>query len=285
MDKRKKYLIGLDTETCNGFCVDGKMDLTQSLVYDIGWAVVDKKGNVFLTRSFVVAEVFIDMKDVMASAYYAKKIPQYWDDLKSGKRELKTWGNIIRQLRADMKAYNIEVVFAHNASFDYRALNNTQRYITKSKYRFALPYGCQIWDTLKMARQVYGSMPTYQKFCEDNGYMTKHKTPRCRFTAEILWRFLSGNNDFEESHTGLEDVLIEKEILAGCFRQHKHCVCGLWDNVTMTHKTKDLRTINKEFMIEWLDNYGTEEQKNVYYNLDGFHTRRRWFIKEFVTML
>ena len=27
--------------------------------------------------------------------------------------------------------------------------------------------------------------------------------------------------DFMESHTGLEDVMIEKEILAHCFRQHK----------------------------------------------------------------
>ena len=30
-------------------------------------------------------------------------------------------------------------------------------------------------------------------------------------TAEIVWRYISGNNEFEESHTGLEDVLIEAE--------------------------------------------------------------------------
>ena len=34
-------------------------------------------------------------------------------------------------------------------------------------------------------------------------------------------RDLTGNEDFSESHTGLEDVLIEKEILKHCFRQHK----------------------------------------------------------------
>lgn len=46
MDKRKTYYIGIDTETCNGrIDVDGKLNLTDSLVYDIGWAVVDKIKN------------------------------------------------------------------------------------------------------------------------------------------------------------------------------------------------------------------------------------------------
>jgi hypothetical protein len=51
--------------------------------------------------------------------------------------------------------------------------------------------------------------------------MTKHKNPRVRLTAEILYRYITGNNDFIESHTGLEDVLIETKIMSHCFRQHK----------------------------------------------------------------
>lgn len=289
MDKRKKYLIGLDTETCNGFPVDGKLDLTQSLVYDIGWAVVDKKGNVFLTRSFVIAEVFLDMRDVMKSAYYADKIPQYWEQIKSGDRKLATWYTVSKAFRQDIEEYNVEVVFAHNASFDYRALNNTQRYITKSKYRYFIPYGIEIWDTLKMSRQIFGSMNTYKQFCIDNGYLTKHKTPRPRYTAEILYRYLTGNNDFVESHTGLEDVLIEKDILSACLRQHKHCVCGLWDKVTMTYDQIDLRTISKDFMNNWFyDNKGSAEQFETYTYLlenEGFHSARRYFVKEFVEFL
>ena len=66
-----------------------------------------------------------------------------------------------------------------------------------------------------------GKMPTYRRFCEENGFMTKHKTPQPQFTAEVLYRFISGNVDFIEEHTGLEDVLIETEILKYCKRQHK----------------------------------------------------------------
>ena len=72
-----------------------------------------------------------------------------------------------------------------------------------------------------MARDVIGTMPTYKKFCFDNGYVTKHKTPRPQLKAEVIYKFLSGDNDFTESHTGLEDVLIEKEILAYCFAKHQ----------------------------------------------------------------
>lgn len=221
MDRRKKYLIGLDTETCNGLMVTGKLDLTQSLVYDLGWAICDKKGNIYKTRSFVVAETFCGMKDVMSSAYYAQKIPQYWDDIKEGKRTIASFLHIRKIFLEDMKEYQVKTVFAHNASFDVRALNNTIRYITKSKFRWFFPWNTEIWDTLKMARQIFGKSKSYIAFCSRNNYLTKHKTPRVRLTAEILYRYLSGNNDFEESHTGLEDVLIETKIMAHCLKQHK----------------------------------------------------------------
>lgn len=221
MDRRKKYLIGLDTETCNSFETEKGVDLTQSLVYDIGWVVCDKKGNIYKTRSFVVAETFCGMSDIMKSAYYAEKIPTYWEDIKNGSRIISSFWNIRKTLLEDMKEYRINTVFAHNAGFDHRALNNTFRYLTCSKFRWFFPWNTEIWDTLKMARQTIGKQKSYISFCERNGYMTKHKTPRPRLTAEILYRYLSNNKDFIESHTGLEDVLIETKIMAHCLRQHK----------------------------------------------------------------
>ena len=221
MDRRVNYLIGLDTETCNGLVVDDKLDLSQSLVYDLGWAVTDKRGRIYKTRSYVIAEIFCEMKDVMKSAYYAEKIPNYWDDIKSGKRILASFWTVRRAFMDDVKEYGVKNVFAHNAGFDVRALNNTMRYITKSRFRWFFPYSLEIWDTLKMSRQTIGRQKSYQKWCSRNGYMTNHKTPRVRLTAEILYRYISGQYDFNESHTGLEDVLIETVIMSHCFRQHK----------------------------------------------------------------
>lgn len=85
---------------------------------------------------------------------------------------------------------------------------------------------------MKMARDVILPMPSYQKFCVENGFMTKHSTPRPRLTAEVLYKFISKNVDFEENHTGLEDVLIEAEILKYCMRQHKKMRKGLYEKWT-----------------------------------------------------
>ena len=50
--------------------------------------------------------------------------------------------------------------------------------------------------------------------------MTKHAVPRLRETAEILYRYISGNNDFVEVHKGYEDILIEKEIFVTSTKQY-----------------------------------------------------------------
>lgn len=221
IDKRKKYIIVLDTETCPLDRTLEQVTPSNMFVYDVGFAVVDKKGTVYETHSYVVADIFFHEKTLMESAYYADKLPQYYADIKSGKRKVATFATIKQILSEVMKKYNTNVICAHNARFDKGATDNTQRWLTKSKSRYFYPYGAELWDSLKMAHDVIASMPTYKKFCEENGYMTAHKKPRPQEKAETLYRFITGNKDFEESHTGLEDVMIEKEILAYCFRQHK----------------------------------------------------------------
>ena len=200
----EKYIM-LDTETTNS--------LDDPICYDVGFAVVDKEGSIYETHSFVVAEVFLN-EELMASAYFIEKVPQYWEDIKKGTRKLAKFNTIRKVLAETMKKYNTNIVIAHNARFDYRSTAKTQRYLTKSKYRYFLPYGIEVWDTLKMAREVLKNDVAYDNFCYNNNYVTKRGCKR--FTAEILYRFFTGDNDFVESHTGLEDVTIEKVIFAEC---------------------------------------------------------------------
>ena len=211
IDKRKNYYVVLDTETTNGF--------DDPLVYDCGFAVVDKKGNVYERFSFVNREVFCNMKDLMQSAYYANKIPNYWEQIKNGTRKITSYYMIRKTLHDVCKKYNVKAIMAHNMRFDYNATQTTQRYLTKSKYRWFLPYGIELWDTLKMAQDTICKQKTYKRWTKENGYIRANGQPRA--TAEILYRYISGKNDFEESHTGLEDVMIEKEIFSKCIAQHK----------------------------------------------------------------
>jgi hypothetical protein len=227
IDRRHIYGICLDTETANTISDEHGLDMTNVLFYDLGFQVIDSHGRTYGEKySFVNSDIFIHEKALMQSAYYAHKIPQYWQDIWAGKRKVATTYEIRKILCEVIKKYDCKFVVAHNARFDSRALNNTQRWTSKSKWRYFLPPDIEWWDTLKMARSVMGKMPTYKKFCQQNGYITKNG--QLRFTAEICYRFISRNLDFVESHTGLEDVEIETEILRYCHRQHKPMQKKLW---------------------------------------------------------
>ena len=227
IDHRHNYGIMLDTETANTLSTEnGGLDMSNVLPYDFGFAIIDSHGRVYEKYSFVNSDIFVHERDLMRSAYYANKIPQYVEDLRAGRRVMATTYEIRKKLLDKMTEYNCSFVCAHNARFDYNACNNIQRWTTKSKYRYFFPYGIEIWDTMKMARDIIQPMPTYQRFCADNGYLTAQGKPR--LTAEILYRFISKDNEFVESHTGLEDVEIEVQILAYCVRQHKKMRKKLW---------------------------------------------------------
>lgn len=222
IDHRHRYGIILDTETANTIVEeDGKLEMSFALPYDVSFGVIDTKANLYETFAFVNEDIFCDEFSLMQSAYYAKKIPDYIKDLAHGTRILANTYTIRKTLLDKIAEYGCEFIVAHNARFDYKACNNIQRWTTKSKYRYFFPKDIEIWDSLKMANSVIAKMPTYRKFCEENGYMTKHKTPRPQLTAEVLYRFITKDTTFVEEHKGLEDILIELEIFKYCRRQHK----------------------------------------------------------------
>ena len=216
IDKRKKYYMVLDTETCPiDRTIDG-VSPDNMLVYDIGFCIVDKKGNVYKKGSYIVSEIFFgEHYGKLQSSYYANKIPMYMQDIAKGSRKVKTWSEISYILKKVLEEFDINTVVAHNARFDFGVLQTTKKYLDEYSM---LPY-IEWYDTLKMARSVLGKMPTYKRFCQENGYITKNG--QLRYTAEIVYRYIKQDDDFVESHTGLEDTLIEKEILAYCFKQHK----------------------------------------------------------------
>ncbi len=212
----EKFIV-IDTETTNS--------IDDPIVYDIGFAVVDANGTVYEQHSYVVADVFLD-KELMSYAYFADKIPQYWEDIKSGKRKLRRFKTIRMIFKDICKQYGIKKIYAHNARFDNRSLNLTQRYLTSSKFRYFFPYNTEICDTLKMSRNTLKNVEAYDQFCWDNDFITKRGCKR--YTAEIIYRFITGELDFEESHTGLEDVMIEKEILKYCLSHNPEFNGKLW---------------------------------------------------------
>ena len=211
MSRRKEMFLVIDTETCN--------TVEQPLPYDIGFAICDRMGNIAEERSYVVAETFLDMKDTMKSAYFAEKIPQYWEDIKNGSREIKSIYKIRKEVKDLMKKYNVKKVGAYNMGFDKRALNNVMRYTTKSSCRWFFPFGTEFFCIWHLATQTLLQQKTFFKMAEKNDWFSEKGN--LLTNAEVTYNYIKKMSDFKESHTGLEDVRIEIEIMAHCFRQHK----------------------------------------------------------------
>lgn len=206
----------LDTETTN--------DIDCPIMYDFSCVVADLNGNIYKELAYVVADIFLN-EELMSSAYYIDKMPSYWEDIKSGKRELKTLHNIKKIINEVMKEYHITKVFAYNCRFDYLSTVLTQRYITKSKYRWFFPYGTEYYDILKIARAYFKEDENYSAFCEEKGFLTKRGCKQ--FTAEVVYKYLN-DETFIEEHKGLEDCKIEYEILLECSKNYDFENCKLF---------------------------------------------------------
>ena len=214
----KNRLMILDTETCNIQKLEKVMP-GNNLTYDIGYSVIEPAtAEVICEKSYIVREIFFGEMDRMKSCYYAEKLPRYFKDIAEGKREIKTFMDVLMDIITTARRENCVAIVAHNARFDIDALNTTFEWLYGIKTKVLDSF--EIWDSMKMAK-TFADRPTYRKFCEENGYMTKHKTPRPRATAEILYRYISANYDFVEEHQGLADVEIESIIFVYCMRQHK----------------------------------------------------------------
>lgn len=207
----KDYYLVLDVETANS--------TNDPLVYDLGFAVCDRKGNIYEAESYVVSDIFYKETELMQTAYYHEKLPKYYEGIKEKAFKVINFYTAKKRIADLIEKYNIKAVCAYNASFDTKALNTTQRYLTNSKYRYFLPYGTEVYCIWHMACQVICTQKRYIKFCLDNGFVSE--SGNIKTSAETVFAYMTKNEKYEECHTGLKDVLIETQIMAKCFAQHK----------------------------------------------------------------
>lgn len=207
---KKNHLV-LDTETANA--------INNPLVYDLGYKIFNLDGTELFHRALIIADIFLDEKERMQSAYYANKIPSYQEQLNNGERRLVTLNTARHLIAQDMERFNIKEVYAYNMNFDRRALNNTNAFTTNNKYRYFFPYGTEFKCIWNMACQTLLARPSYIKFAEKHNFISSKGN--ILTNAECCYRYLTNDPTFTEEHKGLEDVNIEIEILKACYRQHK----------------------------------------------------------------
>ena len=220
-----RFILLLDVETAN--------DTDCAIVYDIGFIIMDIYGNIYETGSFVIRDVFCYERELMESAYYADKIPEYISDLRAGKRKMMDFMAAWHYINNLMKKYDCHTVAAYNCNFDKNALNNTLRYLSKSKYRWFFPYGTEFICIWNMACNSICETGEYRTFAELNRFYSNHEK-NYKATAETVYAFISDKPNFNEEHKGMEDVRIECEIMKECLCMNDAMMSinrGCWNKV------------------------------------------------------
>lgn len=211
MSRQKEKFIVLDVETAN--------DIPDTLTYNVGFVVADRSGTIYHEHDYVISDIFTEEKELMQSCYYANKLPLYNERITNGSVKVASIFTVRRLIAKYITEYNIKKVYAYNASFDRNALNITQRYLTKSKYRWFFPYGVEICCIWNMACQTICNRMDYCLYCAKNGFYSQRGFMTTN--AETVYKYLTKNAEFEEEHTGLADVRIELEILCKCLTYHE----------------------------------------------------------------
>lgn len=212
----KKFIV-LDTEATETGKQDAHDLAKGAQVYDLGYLVADKSGVIYLERRMIIADVFSNA-DAMKSAYYAEKLPAYYQALADGTAQLVSLREALATLKADALEFNISDVWAFNARFDRTALNSTIERASNGWRTWALPYGMGWRCIMQFAGSTICKTKKYRKFCEANNYLTPRG--QVRKTAEAILQYLK-EDTYSEEHTALQDARDELEILVACMRRKK----------------------------------------------------------------
>lgn len=202
-----KTIMVLDTETC---------DLAGP-VYDVGFTICNRKGEIAYRWNALVAEVFTN-PDVMTGAYFAKKVfTHYAPMLDQGSISLMTWQGIVDHMRNVCADYDVNVLAAYNLAFDRRVMRVTQDMLGDGKP--VLPFSMDCLDIWRFACETKLSSKLYRQLAEAQGWVSS--AGNLRTGAEYAYRFCRGDWGFIEDHTALSDAEIETEILASCYASRK----------------------------------------------------------------
>ena len=212
MSIAKINLLTLDTETVG----------LEGHVYDVGYIIHDKRGNIALERNWLVEENFTNPKKMMGAFYAGKHFTHYARMLQDGLITLKPWDEIVEQLNADILEHSVDVIAAYNAGFDFRVMAQTHADLGYSGK--VLDSALEILDIWQFACETKLSQKAYATIARDMGWVSP--AGNIKTGAEFAHRYCSGDHSFIEDHTALSDARIEVAILAQCYAQKKRVPYG-----------------------------------------------------------
>lgn len=296
-----------------------KIAIARPLIYDIGWTITNRKGDIIDKKQFLIAETF-SVPSVFNTAYYAEKRPIYLEMLQNRETVIKTWYEVAELLMQDMR--KVDAVGAYNSMFDFKkAIPFTELYINKlyspeyqawEQMQRKLCYKIMneryqkdeeknfdgenfkfrdeefpLFDLWGLATKHLLNNATYKKQCLSNEMLTASGT-FFKTSAEATFRYLVDKYDFNEAHTALDDATIETYILSQIAKRHSIALgiiffpfreLGTTDEFVMRRKNPNEDEVN--VVINAIEKYlDSKEPSNYTARLENILSR----LNEYLTM-
>lgn len=209
--KRERYLMFIDTETIGSLYVKESV-----LPFEIGMKVYDTESQKVVKEKSYLVRKFFNNKYIMLSTFSATKYPDYFEKLENDKRYKTCSANdIATDIAKTIARYGIKIMVAHNGNFDKTAMARLfEDFGVENPFE-----NIDLLDTMELSKVITFSKD-YANYCikhkdrlnniKESCFITN--SGRVRTTAQAIYCYLSNNADFEEAHTGLEDIDIEIEI-------------------------------------------------------------------------
>lgn len=196
----KTIYCTLDSETVGGASAPTGM-------YNLGCTIHDRNGHIFATCSMLVMEHY---DEIRTDDYAKKNFHLYEERLARGEMSaVATEEEAVSIVRNLCHFYGVRYVMAFNSGFDFCKTICRQ---LLDEFEFI--------DLWLMAVQTICHQKGYAKFCRENGFKSS-SGKSCATSAESVYAYITGNPDYTEEHTALNDALIEMEIFVKCLSLHK----------------------------------------------------------------
>ena len=222
-----------------------RIAIARPLIYDMGWTITNRKGEILDKKQYLIAETFA-VPSVFDTAYYSEKRPLYLSMIANNETCIKPWNEVMEIFVSDLQ--RVDAVGAYNSMFDFKkAIPFTELYISKLYspyykeweqiqrrlcYQIANePYhkdeekkfdadnfsfrgeNYPLFDLWGLATTHLLNTVKYKKRCLENDMLTASGT-YFKTSAEASYRYLMDEYDFDEAHTALDDAIIETFILS-----------------------------------------------------------------------
>lgn len=199
------YLLFVDTETIGSIYYPEGV-----LPFEIGIKVYDNiNKRVVYSKSFIVKK-FFNNKFIMLSSFSASKYPTYKESVKDTSTYfIGSVKEIYTKISNLIKRYNIDIMVAHNGTFDKQALDRLG-----NEFGVASPFNeLDLLDTMELSTVITNSKE-YVKFCKNNKHILNDlkesifitNSGRVRITAQAIYCYLINDPSYRESHTALQDI-------------------------------------------------------------------------------